>query len=219
MPTALSKVIRKLDRLDGKLDGLYTNIPLHITNSTGVCEALEVAVAAARKQGINVSVSLPLLRNPNGKYISIDCKELARKLNVLTDIATKNPATKFIALVRNSSGRLTTAVIPSPQELYGYHIVDHMITSLLYGLSKSTEPFHKLFSYISFQVYAKAVQNIGGMLKKAGLLKGRRYPRLTIKNATQAYQLFRALGKKYKFDTAAFKPRTKTPLAKPQSLS
>lgn len=184
---SIKRVIERLDLLDGKRDGSYTNIPLRCENATGACKIAEEG------QSVKISTS-------TGGKIDFDCKELARKLNILIDIAEKIPATKY-ATGKIKISNETKPIVSDYEDFYGFHIVDHMIASLLVGMSLPHEPFHKLFSYIPFERYNRHVHWYGVKLKEPAFVD------VNVTNVHEAFDLFKDLGKKYGFDASPFKPQ------------
>lgn len=186
---SIKKLIERLDQLDGKRDGSYTTIPLRCKNVIEACKMAE-------KEGESVKTS-----TPTGRKADFDCKELARKLNVLIDIAEKIPATKYATGKIKISAGAKRPIDLTYEDFYGFHIVDHMIASLLMGMSLPREHFHKLFSYIPFERYNRHVHWYGVALKEPAFMD------VSITNIHEAFDLFKGLGKKRGFDASPFKPQ------------
>ena len=197
----IKRVIERLDLLDGKRDGQYTDMPLHRKNTTGACKIAEETRGTLKKGLPKGSFQVNAkLTTSSGRKINIDCKELARRLNVLIDIAEKIPATKY------ATGKIKISNTTKPTDLayedfYGFHIVDHMIASLLVGMSLPQEPFHRMFSYIPFERYNRHVHWYGVKMKEPSFVDA------NVTNIHEAFDLFKGLGKKYGFDASPFKPQ------------
>lgn len=196
--TAMATVIQRLDGLDGIKDGHYTDLPLIGQNSTGACQLAEHYAEGASASGLPVQ-SHVTLRTVDRRRITIDCKGLAKRLNTLINIADRLPSFRFIADFAGgaSAGQLQA---PGRENLYGYHIVDHMISSLLLGLATSEQSFSKLFGQIPYRLYTGSVEELAGMIPN--MEPGD----LNVENADQAYDLFERLGTAYDFDTEPFRP-------------
>ena len=194
--TTLISVMQKLDMLDGVKDGQYTDLSLVCGNSTGVCVVEEIVTANIPGDEYEMTT---VMENSAGEIVSVDCTVLVERLNTLVGIAQKLPSYKYIADI-NSGTPSDEIVTPTTEELFGYHIVDHMICSLLLGIGTTSQSFSELFSVIPFDTYAVSVRAIASSLPN---MSG---DDLDIENASQAYLLFEGLGQKYGFSTSIFRP-------------
>lgn len=190
----LASVMQKLDLLDGEGDLQYFEYPLSGRNATGACEVAAIfcqRVPGASQFNIDATVT-----NDYGERVPVDCDVLTSKLNFLSEIALKLPSFGFMA-DRRAGRPAEDTDIPSGEELFGFHIVDHMITSLLLGVNTTRQSFSEIFELIPYETYSKSVQDIAG-----GAFR--------IVNARQAYKLFLKLGRRYGFDTAVFISESQT---------
>lgn len=195
---SLGSIIERLDALDGISDGRYTDLALHIQNSTGVCELAETYAEQASDLGLPVRTSA-VLTNLDGVRVPVDCDILVRRLNSLIGIAQRLPAFKFIADV-SAGTPLNELEAPTREDLYGYHIVDHMITSFLLGIATTGQSLSEIFGLIPYDVYTESVERMAGMIPN--MAPGE----LDIGTADQAYDLFERLGERYGFNVSSFEP-------------
>lgn len=203
----LSSVVKKLDLLDGVEDRHYTNWPLLGENSTGVCGFKEDLIAAGPlPKNIKIGARLHAV---DGRTVIVDCQELVRKLNTLIGIAQKIPATRFKNRLATCKARkrckqikkeIKSGKVPTAEELFGYHIVDHIISALLLGIMTTDESFGQMFSEVAWCPYNTSVHTFGQLLNKPD------FANFNIRTTDEAYKLFERLGKKHGFDTRPFKP-------------
>ena len=178
MASPIAKVIGRVDRLDGKVDGQYYY--LRIKNKQGPIRACTAAT--------------PL---PESK----DCKELARKLGILADIASKIPSFTFIAQVKRYGTKLPLwEKTPTKEEFYGSYLIDYMIGGIIIGRRKPSDSFKELLSLIPFETYTKKAHQVG---KRLGISSYQ-----SINNTTDvgAYVILESLGKKHGFNVDQFMP-------------
>lgn len=195
----IADAIKKLDLLDGREDGFYTDTPLHVQNTTGVCE-----MAGDISKGMPAGDdSIPICTNittPGGKVVSVDCKVLAERLNMLADISQKLPMTRVLS----HQIQPTKDAHLSRDDIYGYHIVDHMITTLLFGMTTTEMPLGEVFSYVPWGEYTEATKDIYNTFARAGVpITGED---IAITTDEEGYKLFETIGQRYQFDPLPFKP-------------
>lgn len=205
MAGPMAKLVKRIDRLDGKLDGAYITLPINTQGATGVCAIAEQHVAKLRRRAHGRKIQIKTsFKNADGGYTTVNCTEFARKMNVLLGIADKLPTFKFIALFRRFGTKgLRMIRIPTKEEFFAFHLVDHMIAALISGLSKSSDSYKELFKVIPFGIHSKNVHRMGRLLNMPSYLK------INITTAAGAYRVFEAMGRKYRFNTKPFKPTTK----------
>ena len=85
--------------------------------------------------------------------------------------------------------------------MLGYHMVDHMISALLMGVGTTDKAPHVLFTEVVFANYCAGIDAMGEQLGNNS------WQSRTVPDVREAYGIFRGLGKKYGFDTRAFRPR------------
>jgi len=193
---AAADVIDRLDAIDGVRDGSYTNLSLHITNTTGVCEVAFKVMDAAPPCIDSYRVQMV---NMMGQIVDVDCVELFRKLGVLVDIAQRNPTARFLA--EKKSGGATSQHLPGAEEYLGYNIADHMISALLLGVATTSESFSELFGEVTFGTYSEVIRGLGRDLNRPD------YKAMDVRDAKEGYVVFQRLGKRYGFDAAPFRPK------------
>lgn len=190
----LDRVIRKLDLLDGRRNGYYLDIPLHIENTTGVCEMAQV-VAEERSDVTFV----PVIENGRGEMVQINCPELVRKLDLLSKIAAKMPMTRILNAAPPKRRPHPAYTSENIGEMFiGYHIVDDMIRALLYATRAIDHPLSAHFEQINFKDHSQIVRDVGKNLDNT-VLKS-----FAVQGVQHGYEIFLKLGKKYKFDATPF---------------
>lgn len=195
---SLGSIMERLDALDGFNDGSYSDLPLVGRNTTGACLLAEQYSESVRAMGLNVAQNVTL-NNPLDVRVPVDCDVLVRYLNAFVNIAQRLPAFKFIADI-STGASLSETELPTREDLYGYHIVDHMISSLLQGIATTSQSFSEIFCLIPFKVYTRSVEEIASTIPD--MAPGELY----INDADGAYDVFEKLGKRYGFDVSVFKP-------------
>jgi len=195
----IEAVIRRLDRLDGRVDGRYTDLPLHEQNTTGLCE---IAHIARGQLGDSVTINLSF-ENFNCEAVDVDCRALAMQLERLAGIAERLPSIPF-RMHNNTLPRgelLKRLRATSFDDQLCYHIVDHMITSLLLGVNRADMAAPELFSKVGFEQY------VAGMRAMAREAKISNWLSKDVGGVKQAYEIFERAGKRYGFDAKPFKPK------------
>jgi len=194
----IATVIERLDLLDGVHNDYYTDHDLKTMNSTGACQLVEERTRELPSLGFPVSTSATVI-NPQGERVPVDCEVLVQRFNTLINIAQKLPSYRFMADLAAGIpvGQLEA---PSREDLYGFHIVDHMIISLLIGTATTDMSFEELFGLIPYKLYTDAVESLAGIIPTMAA------GHLDVENGEEAYDLFEGLGRKYGFDASPFRP-------------
>ncbi|OGQ05937.1 MAG: hypothetical protein A2W61_05215 [Deltaproteobacteria bacterium RIFCSPLOWO2_01_44_7] len=205
----VTNVVRKTDLLDGKQDRTYHGLSLLNGDSTpSVCKFKE----DAEKQFKTKMVETYFKTRWNA-FIPVNCNGLLEKLDRLANIINKMPINRLYA-------RFWVEKLGQPQgefrkgEVYAFQIVDHMILSLLLGVGLSTQTFPELFDRIAFDEYPQYVRFMGRLINRPEIVNP------DIKSREGAFRIFEEQGRKYGFDTAAFKGEQpqKNPPEKPAIL-
>lgn len=194
----IATVIERLDALDGVQDVFYTDHPLRTANSTGACALAEEQIGQLSPLGFPVNVNTTLT-NLQGDRVSVNCEVLAQRFNTLINIAQTLPFYRFIPDLL--AGRTVEQLKPLTREdLYGFHIVEHMIISLLIGATTTDMSFSEYFALIPYRLYTESVKEMAQIIPN--IPPGH----LNVENVDQAYDLFEELGRRYGFDPSPFKP-------------
>ncbi|MBN1283083.1 MAG: hypothetical protein JXA24_04840 [Proteobacteria bacterium] len=193
-------IIRRLDRLDGREDGRYTDLPLSGANTTGLCEISETM---HREPGKRAKMELPFTAfSGNDNMLEVDCRKMAVHLDRLAGIAEKLPKLPFRMynsdLPRNRLVKKLRAL--AFEDLLCFHIVDHMITSLMLGVNPASMTPEELFSKVAFAQYTSGIHLMG---RETGIES---WLAAKAESAEEGFEIFAAAGRKYGFDTSPFKP-------------
>ena len=192
----LDRVIRKLDRLDGRTNGRYLELPLHIENTTGACEAAQKAA----KANANLIV-VTAIENPNGDLMFVNCADLVQKLDLLATVAAKMPITRMLNVASTKLRRHEKLSAEHIGEmLIGYHVVDDMIRTLLLATRVVEQPLSVHFEQVDFKQHTNLVHKVGEKLGNETLKN------FAIESVQRGYEIFVKLGEKYKFDATPFRP-------------
>lgn len=192
----LDRVIHKLDRLDGRSNGRYSDLPLHHENTTGVCEAAQKAAKADKNLFVVTAIE-----NPSGELMLVNCADLVQKLDLLATIAAKIPITRLLHVAptkRRHYEPLSEADVA--EMLIGYHVVDDMIRAMLRATRIVDQPLSVHFEQIDFNQHAKLVRKIGEKLGNATL------ENFSLQGVQRGYEIFLKLGERYKFDATPLRP-------------
>lgn len=192
--TKLSRVVERLDRLDGKINGLYAGLSLHLRNATGICEVMETVETSLGTNKVIAEMSTPL----SGGNVKINCKILTDRLDIFSQFAERNPATQFIAQLKNRTANFSN--LPTPEQLFVDRVVDHLISALLLGVATTDESLGKMFSHVPLDTTIQTVRNTGGLIG----IEGAKY--FYVQDTHEAYQIFTKFGKRYNLDTRLFRP-------------
>jgi|GEM_PF-4919483 len=195
----MARAIADLDRLDGYWDGYYYDLPLHMANTTGHCEIVEV-VRDELGSHAQIEHEYTMI---DDEFVELDCDELAARLTSLSEIAIKIPAFSLMSLKNgmDRSERLIALKRLTFEDMLGYHMVDHMISALILAIGTTDKPSHELFTEIVFEQYSAYIDGLGRRIGNSDM-QGHR-----VDDAAEAYEILEDLGEKYGFETSQFKPR------------
>jgi hypothetical protein len=201
-PVKLLEVVRKLDFLDGKLDGVYAGeFPLTTpATSIGACYQAAAQPGCAGKG--DVCASTARFQALGGRWIDVDCRKLAGMLDALGEMVVRMPRVRL--LVEALSRRKRPSEAPDPRrftydDFFAYHVVDHMMLSLLLGVRTSNDALFAVLANVPFQEYDSVIQVYGELLGRS------EFQDRSTTTLSGALVLLSALSRKYGF---SFKPFT-----------
>ena len=193
----LNNIIKKIDALDGNPnDGWYEDIPLNKMNSLNACVEYEKLRERCPVEPDSI-VHDPKLLTPKGNIITLKCENLVQQMNTLLSVASVNPVFK-IYTEEDKKEKLSFARNLTYEDFFVYHVVDYMITSLLFGFFSTENTLAENFNRVDFEGLSSFIP---GYIEFVSDVSSKWKP---VSNNIDAYRIFEKFLKEHNLDSKPF---------------
>ena len=194
----MTNLLQRLDKLDGAIDGKYSNIPLGGTRGH-VCQAEEDVkkVLADNKADLTQAKTVSAMYG-NQQLTPFTCDDFSKKLKFLVDFSEKNPVTKMF---QKKMGGPKTKVTEA--DVYAYFAVDYLIALYLTDNSNGftgNEPLAQALATlgdVNFSTYHQFIEEF----KSNGMVEATKTP-VVFNNSANAIAVLKMLSQQYSVDAS-----------------